>query len=73
MNEELSWTKKSKLAPNNINRLPILFLLNDLSLHIINFQKQTQEMERQRTAIDEYNKQYYEHKKNKDTYQSNRK
>ncbi|KAK7571814.1 hypothetical protein V9T40_014286 [Parthenolecanium corni] len=34
--------------------------------------KQTQEMERQRSAIDEYNKQYYEHKKNKDTYQSTR-
>lgn len=32
--------------------------------------KQTTELEQQRTAIDEYNKQYYEHKKNKDSYQN---
>ncbi|XP_065216528.1 structural maintenance of chromosomes protein 3 [Planococcus citri] len=33
---------------------------------------QTAELERQRAAIDDYNKQYYEHKKNKDSYQSQR-
>ncbi len=36
-------------------------------------QKQTEELERQRAAIDEYNKQYYEFKKNKDAYQAERK
>lgn len=35
-------------------------------------EEQTAELERQRAAIDEYNKQHYEHKKNKDQYQSTR-
>ncbi|KAG8273131.1 Structural maintenance of chromosomes protein 3 [Homalodisca vitripennis] len=35
-------------------------------------QEQTAELERQRAAIDDYNKQHYEHKKNKDQYQSTR-
>lgn len=34
---------------------------------------QTNEMERQRAFIDEYNKHFYEQKKNKDQYQSTRK
>lgn len=35
--------------------------------------EQTQELERQRVCIDEYNKQCYELKKNKDQYQTTRK
>ncbi|XP_039283231.1 structural maintenance of chromosomes protein 3 [Nilaparvata lugens] len=35
-------------------------------------EEQTAELERQRHAIDEYNKQYYEHKKKKDSNQSDR-
>lgn len=40
---------------------------------LFSFQEQIAELERQRAAIDEYNKQHYEHKKNKDQYQSTRK
>ena len=47
--------------------------ISQSSLFLSFIQEQTAELERQRVAIDEYNKQYYELKKDKDTYQSNRK
>lgn len=54
--------------------LPYRFdMLSVCQLHSHCLQEQTAELERQRGAIDEYNKQHYEHKKNKDQYQSARK